>query len=41
MTLCPLFLQAKQRVLKETIFNINKKHGANTVMQMSGGAINV
>jgi hypothetical protein len=34
-------VQAKQRVLKETIHNINKKHGANTVMQMSGGASNV
>ncbi|WIA32067.1 hypothetical protein OEZ86_002919 [Tetradesmus obliquus] len=33
--------KVKQRLLKDTIANINKKHGANTVMQMSGSAINV
>ena len=34
-------LQAKKRVLADTIAKINSKHGAGTVMQMTGGALDV
>jgi hypothetical protein len=33
--------QAKAKVLREAIFKINQKHGANTVMQMTGGFADV
>lgn len=33
--------EAKRRVLAATIDSVNKKHGAGTVMQMTGGAVHV
>ena len=36
-----LLLQAKARLLKETLHKINQKHGAGTIMSLSGETLPV